>query len=99
MGRLFLCNISTNILPSMPNHPWKLCQNEIKLLFFVRRVCVRRWEKISYFLSHRVGLLIDFLLGNGEHFLKVAMNGGLQDLVALEGPQLAEVDVYKRRCR
>src|SRR2546427_25280 len=79
--------------------PGTLCQDEVKFLFFFLGFRVRRWELIPDIFGHRVNLLVDFLFGDGEHLLKIAMNGCLQYLVALEGPQLSEVEVYKRSGR
>src|SRR5258708_5620755 len=78
---------------------WILCQDEVKLFFLFSRVDVRRRKLVAYFVGHRVGLLVNFLFGNREHLLEVPMDGGLEYLVAFEGPQLTKIDVNKRRGR
>src|SRR5882672_7008216 len=79
--------------------PGTLGQDEVEFLFIVRGVSVRRWEKFSRIFGHRVSLLVDSLLGDCEHLLKIAMDCCLKHLVVLESAQLSEIDVYKCGCR
>src|SRR6267142_1100410 len=76
--------------------PGTLGKDEVEFLFFVRGVSVRRWEKFPRIFGHRVSLLVDFLLGDCQHLLKIAMDCCLKHLVVLEGAQLFEIDIYER---
>src|SRR5216683_2763200 len=67
--------------------PRTLGQDEIEFLFFVRGVSVRGWEKFPRIFGHGVSLLVDFLLSDCEHLLKIAMDCCLKHLVVLEASQ------------
>src|SRR5438309_10931660 len=78
--------------------PRTLGQDKVKFLFFFLGVSVERGKEVPRLFGHRVSLLVDFLFGNCEYLLKLPMEDGLDPFVALEGSQLAEIDVYER-CR
>src|SRR5258708_17779701 len=93
------CYYSFFVIEERMGHPRKFCQQQLKLLLPFRAVKIRRREDIPCFFSHRVSLLVDVLLSDGQHFLKISMNGGLQHFVAFERSQLAEIKNNERRGR
>src|SRR4030095_16275230 len=74
-----------------------LGQYLIQLLFFIITVLIGRRKHLAAFLNLGVGFLIHPLFSDAQHLRKIAMNSGLEDLVALKRSELGEVHINKRR--
>src|SRR6185295_11347140 len=72
-------------------------QKLVQRFFFFLRRRVERGKLVARFFRDTDGLLVDLLFRDGEVFLEVAMDRGLEHLVAVEGAQLIKVYEDERR--
>ena len=62
-------------------------------------VSIRRREQVAEPFDDRVRLVIDLLLGDGEHLLEVAVDRLFEHFVALDRFQVVDIDADQRRRR